>query len=198
VLLVSVVEAVDERALCERYSGRIRAYGLRHLRSEERARELVQHVLLSVLEALRAGRVRETERLDAYVFGTCRNAVMDMRRGDAKQRRIAERAASELPEGYEPNWPRVDRMRLEQCLQGLQPRDLAVVLATFVEDRDAEEIGSTLALTATNVRVIRHRAVARLQACVEATTRRTKTARSTNGLRRRRSPHRCAVASGPW
>jgi RNA polymerase sigma-70 factor (ECF subfamily) len=42
-----------------------------------------------------------------------------------------------------------------------------VVLATFLEDRDADEIGSTLSLTAGNVRVIRHRALARLQVCVE-------------------------------
>lgn len=166
-LLLGAMEQVDERRICQRYAGRIRAYGLRHLRDEERARELVQHVLLAVIEGLRAGRVKDTERLDPYVFGTCRNAVMDMRRGESRQRRIAERAARELPVGYEPAWPRVDRVRLEQCLQALEPRDRAIVLATFIEDRDAEEIGSTFRLTAGNVRVIRHRAVARLQACVE-------------------------------
>lgn len=157
----------DERAFCQRYAGRIRSYGLRHLRDDERAQELVQHVLLSVLEALRDGRVRDTERLEAYVFGTCRNAVMDLRRGQARQRRIAERAATELPAEYEPAWFRVDRRRLEECLQGLEARDRAIVLATFVEDLDAHEIGSTFELSAGNVRVIRHRAVARLQACVE-------------------------------
>jgi hypothetical protein len=33
-------------------------------------RDLVQHVLLSVLQALRAGRFEEPTRLDAYVLGT--------------------------------------------------------------------------------------------------------------------------------
>lgn len=161
------MSSLDERGICREYAGRIRAYGLRHLRDEERAQELVQRVLLAVLEALRAERVEDTERLDAYVFGTCRNAVRDMRRGDARQQRIAERAAVELPAAYEPTWSRVDARKLEACLQQLAPRDRAVVLATFVEERDAEEIGAAFALSAGNVRVIRHRAVARLQACVE-------------------------------
>jgi RNA polymerase sigma-70 factor (ECF subfamily) len=157
----------DERALCERFAGRIHAYGLRHLRDRPAAQDLVQHVLLSVLQALRAGRVEEPTRLDAYVLGTCRNAVMDMRRGDARQRRVAQESAAGLPEGYEPSLHQVDRTRLEDCLRRLEARERAVVLATFLEDRDADEIGRTLSLSPGNVRVIRHRALAHLQGCVE-------------------------------
>jgi len=161
------VERDDERALCEKYAGRIRSYGLRHMRDLTATQDLVQHVLLAVLQALREGRVEDPSRLDAYVLGTCRNAVMDMRRGDWRRRRVAERAASGLPDAYEPDWARVDATRLEQCLHGLASRELAVVLATFVDDRDADEIGRAMSLSAGNVRVIRHRALARLQACVE-------------------------------
>lgn len=157
----------SERAVCEKYAGRIRAYGLRHLRDATAAEDLVQHVLLVVLQALREGRVEDQARLDAYVLGTCRNVVMDVRRGDARQRRVAERAAAGLPEGYEPQTFGVDRMRLESCLRELEARDRAIVLATFVEDRAADEIGMAMQLSPGNVRVIRHRALARLQACVE-------------------------------
>jgi RNA polymerase sigma-70 factor (ECF subfamily) len=159
---------MEEREICQRYAHRVRAYGMVHLRDQAAAQDLVQHVLLSVLEALREGRIEDRSRLDAYVLGTCRNVVMDMRRGDARRKKLAERAAAGLPEGYEPAWTRIDRMRLEMCLQGLEPRERAVVLATFLEDRDADEIGTALALTAGNVRVIRHRALQRLQSCVEA------------------------------
>lgn len=168
-MLEDALVAADEseRAICEKYAGRIRAYGLRHLRDRAAAEDLVQHVLLAVLQSLREGRVEDRGRLDAYVLGTCRNAVMDMRRGDARQRRVAERASAGLPEGYEPETLTVDRLRLENCLRGLEARDRAVVLATFVEDRDADEIGLAMQLSPGNVRVIRHRALARLQACVE-------------------------------
>jgi RNA polymerase sigma-70 factor (ECF subfamily) len=157
----------DERAICLRYADRIRAYGLRHLRDGAAAQDLVQQVLLTVLQALRAGRVEDLGKLDAYVLGTCRNTVMDMRRADTRQRRVAERASAGLPEGYEPEWSGVDRTRLVRCLGALEPRDFAIVVATFVEDRDTDEIGARMNLTPGNVRVIRHRALARLLACVE-------------------------------
>ena len=153
--------------MCEKFAGRIHAYGLRHLRDRPAAQDLVQHVLLAVLQALRAGRVEDPTRLDAYVLGTCRNAVMDMRRGDARQKRVAQESAAGLPEGYEPSLLQVDPARLQRCLGELDARERAVVLATFIEDRDAVEIGHTLSLTPGNVRVIRHRALARLQGCIE-------------------------------
>ncbi len=153
--------------MCEKYAGRIHAYGLRHLRDRAAAQDLVQYVLLSVLQAVRGGRVEDPTRLDAYVLGTCRNAVMDMRRGDARQRRVAQESSAGLPEGYEPPLLEVDRTRLEDCLRGLEARERAVILATFLEDRDADEIGHSLNLSPGNVRVIRHRALAHLQGCVE-------------------------------
>jgi len=157
----------DERLLCVKYGARIRAYGLRHLRDATAAQDLVQAVLLAVLQAVRAGRIEDPAKLDHYVFGTCRNAVMDMRRSDARQRKIAEQAVAALPEAYVSGGSGIDRMRLEHCIGGLEPRDRAIVLATFMDGRDAEEIGAEMKLTPGNVRVIRHRALARLQGCVE-------------------------------
>lgn len=164
------MEDVRERALCRRYASRIRGYGLRHLRDQAAAEDLVQHVLLIVLRAVREGKVGADDdpgRLDGYVLVTCRHSVMDMRRSDARQRRLAAWSAEELPTAYEPAWTAVDLHRLAPCLRQLDARDRAVVLATFVEDRDAGEIARTLQLTPGNVRVIRHRALARLQSCVE-------------------------------
>src|SRR5215471_1855679 len=57
-----------EAELCRRMGPRIRLYALRHLRSPSAADDLVQHVLLKVLEALRAGRLRESEKLAHFVL----------------------------------------------------------------------------------------------------------------------------------
>ena len=158
----------EERAICVRYSNRIRSYGLCHLRDGTAAEELVQQVLLVVIEALLGGQVKDPANLDSYVFGTCRNMVYDMRRGNARQRRIAEQAAAvALPEGYEPPMAVLDRSRLDSCLEGLEERARAVVLATFVDERDANEVGRSMGLSPGNVRVIRHRALAHLQECME-------------------------------
>jgi RNA polymerase sigma-70 factor, ECF subfamily len=158
-----------ERQICEKYANRIRAYGLRHLHDMAAAQDLVQHVLLAVLQARRAGRIADPQRLDAYVLGTCRNSVMDFRRAAIRARKLAEHTEG-LPEDHLPAWRGVDRGRLERCVGRLEPRARAVVIATFVEDRDADDIGRELAVSAGNVRVIRHRALARLLACLEGGT----------------------------
>ena len=162
------MEAEDERAICQRYAGRIRSYGLCHLRDGAAAEDLAQQVLLVVIQALRGGQVRDTTNLDPYVFGACRNMVYDIRRGTTRQRRIADAStANVLPEAYEPTWGHLDRGRLDQCLAHLEERARAVVLATFVDERDANEVGRSLGLSAGNVRVIRHRALGQLQHCME-------------------------------
>jgi RNA polymerase sigma-70 factor, ECF subfamily len=155
----------DEAEVCRKYQSRIRGYGLRHLRDPVATEDLVQQVLVAVLQAVRAGKV---ENVDAYVLGTCRFAVMDMKRGAARQRRVAERSSAGLPAGYMPSMAGSDRMRLELCLQGLEPREIAIVLGTFAYDRDADELGRALELSPGNVRVIRHRALAKLQTCFGA------------------------------
>ena len=161
------MEPDRERSICQRYSNRIRSYGLCHLRDSAAAEDLVQQVLLIVLQALRAGRVEDVDNLDKYVFGTCRNTAMDIRRSNARQRRIADAAATALPEGYELPWQLADRARLDTCLDKLEARARNVVLATFVDQRDADEVGRSMGLSAGNVRVIRHRALAHLHDCME-------------------------------
>jgi RNA polymerase sigma-70 factor (ECF subfamily) len=152
-----------ERSVCEQYSKRVRAYGLCHLRDADAAEELVQQVLLTVLQALRSNRVNDVDSLDRYVFGTCRNTVMDIRRGHARRQRLADTASAAMPTHYEHTWDLVDGTRLEQCLARLEARARAVILATFVDEREAEEICLSMNLSAGHVRVIRHRALAQLQ-----------------------------------
>jgi RNA polymerase sigma-70 factor, ECF subfamily len=161
------MDVAGERAIVEKYASRIRAYGLRHMRNNASADDLVQQVLVTVLLALREGRVDDRERLDAYVLGTARNMAMDMKRGVSRQTRVADQASALLPKEYEVSLGYVDRGRLEHCLGELEPRDRTVVVATFVEDQDSDEIGQSLGISTGNVRVIRHRALAKLQTCVD-------------------------------
>ena len=65
-------DRVAEAELFRRLAPRVRLYGLRHLRDPAAADDLVQDVLLMTFDSLRAGKVREDERLASYVLGTCR------------------------------------------------------------------------------------------------------------------------------
>src|SRR4026207_1183499 len=74
-------DGAGEAELCRRFAPRIRFYGLRHLRNEAAAADLVQDVLLMILQKLRAREVREPERLPPFLLGTRPQGGGDRRRG---------------------------------------------------------------------------------------------------------------------
>ena len=162
------VDSEAEGELYRRLARRVRLYGLRHLREEQGAADLVQQVLLTTLERLRAGEVREPDKIASFVLGMCRMTVLELRRG-SRRREALLAAYADTEEVYEPPEPRaLDRERLERCLERLAERERSVVLLSFFADRAADEVAAELALTAGNVRVIRHRALGRLRACMES------------------------------
>src|SRR5436190_15450475 len=73
-----------EKQLCAEFAPRIRLYGLKHLRDEDRARDLVQAVLVAVIDALRAGRIEDLDRIDRFVLGTARNLALRARDADRR------------------------------------------------------------------------------------------------------------------
>jgi RNA polymerase sigma-70 factor, ECF subfamily len=155
-----------EETLCRRFAPRIRLYGLRHLRDEDRARDLVQTVLLGVIEACRQGRVEEADKIDRYVLGTCRHAAVRMREADARARpddAIDDLAGMDGEGALEP----IDKRTLARCLSELDRRAARVLVLSFQEERSAEEIAEQLAIAPGNVRVVRHRALAALRRCFD-------------------------------
>jgi RNA polymerase sigma-70 factor (ECF subfamily) len=156
-----------EDELCRRFAPRIRLYGLRHLRNEAAAADLVQDVLLMMLQKLRARDVREPERLASFILGTCRQVVIDGRRSGLRRKRILETFAADLPPLVDEGVEALDTRRLEGCLQRLPERERAVLMMSFYDDRSADAVGVELGLSAGNVRVIRHRGIDRLRACMQ-------------------------------
>ena len=118
-------------------------------------------------EGLRQGRIEDPGNAAAFALGICRNLARDRARAGDRRRELMDRFAGALSP---PPWeaPIVHmRAALEGCMYVLTERARRVLRATFVdEDRDAE-IASALAITEANVRVIRHRSLASLRACLE-------------------------------
>jgi RNA polymerase sigma-70 factor (ECF subfamily) len=157
-----------EEELCRRLAPRIRLYGLRHVRDEQGAADLTQHVLLLTLKALRAGRLREPERLVSFVLGTCRMVVLDLRRGKERRARLLEEFRREAAIFKLEPVPILDRERLASCLERLPERERSVVILTFYDDSTGDEVAAFLGVSPANVRVIRHRALERLRQCMGA------------------------------
>ena len=98
-----------EAELFRRMAPRVRLYGLRHLRDEHAADDLTQQVLITTIEALRAARLREPDKLVSFMLGTCRMTVLDIRRGAQRKQRLLEQFVAELPVSVEPSLPSARR-----------------------------------------------------------------------------------------
>jgi RNA polymerase sigma-70 factor, ECF subfamily len=169
--IVAAAPGVDRNAeaeICRRLAPRVRLFGLRHLRDAQAAADLAQQVLLMVIEKLRAGALREPDKLTSYVLGMSRLTVLDLRRNasrrDALLRQYGDIADAVIP--AEINEP--DRARLSRCMKRLSERARSVLVLSFFGDKGAGEIGRELGMSPENTRVIRHRALAQLRDCMGA------------------------------
>lgn len=151
-----------EAEVCRRFAPRIRLYGLKHLRDEERARDLVQAVLVAVIEAMRAGRVEEPEHFDRFVLGVCRHVAT---RAWQREARMQPSDAVDLG-AVMPAMDALDIPALMSCIEKLEDRARTVLHLSFYRDKSADEIAGALGTSAGNVRVVRHRAMAQLRDCL--------------------------------
>jgi len=156
----------EEAELFRRMAPRIRLYGLRHLRDEHAAEDLTQHVLIATIEALRAGRLRDPERLASFVLGTCRMTVLDLRRSAQRKERLLTQFGAERPPSVQPSMPLMDRERLAGCVQDLKERERTVIVMTFFDEQTSADVAGFLGISEANVRVIRHRAIHQLRECM--------------------------------
>ena len=161
-------DSAAETELYRRLGPRVRLYGLRHLRDRQAAADLVQQVLLITLERLRARKLREPERIASFVLGTSRMTVLEMRRG-TRRREVLLETWGDAAEAFEASEPlALHPDRLAGCLEALSERERSVVVLSFFADKQADEVGAELSISGGNVRVIRHRALARLRECMGA------------------------------
>jgi RNA polymerase sigma-70 factor, ECF subfamily len=161
-------DAAAEAEICRRFATRVRLYGLKHLRNEAAAADLMQDVLVLVLQKLREGAVRDPEHVASFVLGTARRMVIDGRRNDARRARILEAFPIDLLPADEESPEPLDTERLKGCLAALPERERAILFMTFYDDRPADAVASELGLSGGNVRVIRHRGLERLRSCMNA------------------------------
>lgn len=160
------VDTEAEAELYRRLAPRVRLYGLRHLRNAQAAQDLMQQVLLMTLERLRAGRLRQPEKLVSFVLGTCRMVVLEARRGTARREGLLH-VYGDVPEAVDPpEQAELNQERLASCLEGLPERERSVLIMGFFADQPADVVARELGMTTVNARVVRHRALLKMRECM--------------------------------
>jgi RNA polymerase sigma-70 factor (ECF subfamily) len=127
-----------EAELFRRMAPRVRLYGLRHLRDEAAADDLTQMVLMTTIEALRAGRLREPGKLAHFVLGTCRMTVMDQRRGAQRKERILERFGADLVKPPAMSTPDLDHDSSGAVCASVS----TVVVMTFYDEQTGADVAN--------------------------------------------------------
>jgi RNA polymerase sigma-70 factor (ECF subfamily) len=155
----------EEAELCRRFAPRLRLYGLRHLRDEQAAADLVQHVLLVTIEKLRSRGVREPERIASFVLGVARMTAHEMRRGGKREVPLSSGELQLADVSQHASEPLAGE-HLARCLAELRERERSVLVFTYYQERNATQIAAVLGLKEGNVRVIRHRAIEQLRRCM--------------------------------
>jgi len=162
------VDRDAETELFRRMAPRIRLYGLRHLRDVHAADDLTQQVLITTLVALRAGRLREPDKLASFVLGTCRMTVLELQRGARRRARLLSESGVDLLAPPPASMPELDVEQLTRCVQSLKERERTVVVLTFYDEQTGADVAKLLGVSEQNVRVIRHRAIQKLRECMGA------------------------------
>jgi len=154
-----------EAELYRRLAPRVRLFGLRHLRDPSAADDLVQDVLMTAFDSLRAGKVRDAGQIASFVLGTSRMAVSALRRTSRRRQELLDLYGEALLPAP-PESP-LDAGRLTPCLAALSERERTIVALSFYAERGSRDIATELGMSEANVRVARHRALGRLRACME-------------------------------
>jgi len=126
-------DAQSETELVRRFAVPLKCILLRLTRNADVANDLAQDVMLSVLQALRSGRILDHAALPAYIQHSARNAALMW------QRRPKPDSMAELPE-VDSMWAQAPRTPLEHC-EDVELKVLArQVLQELPTDRDRQLI----------------------------------------------------------
>jgi len=164
--LVQRIRAGDSAAEAELYGAFYRGVFLIatvRTRDSEAARDLTQDVFLAVLGAVRAGQLRDPEKLPAFVQGTARNLINSFLRSRER------RAECDLPDAELRGGDLVDDLELAERqrlvrreLESFEPVDRKLLVWSVLEGHSLADIARRLNLSHDAVRARKSRLVKKI------------------------------------
>ena len=192
--LVRRIERGDgtaETELAREFHQRVLTAASVRLNGSDAAEDIAQETLAAVLQALRAGALREPEKLPGFVLGIARNLINNHCRLEARRRGVVA-DVDELPERAAPAdaeggaaFDEERRALVRQALAHLKPVDRRIVMLTLVEGMSPREIAPVVGLEPDLVRTRKTRAVRAIGRAIEKLTRKGRSDHlQVSGLRR--------------
>jgi RNA polymerase sigma-70 factor (ECF subfamily) len=144
------------------FRDRVWAMLLSRVGNRDTARDLLQEVLVSAWRALAEGRLRDPEKLGAFVYGIARNVINNRRRtaaaGPVEVPLTPELELAVQPPDFED---RERRRLVREAMALLEPSDRRVLLLTLVDNLRPREIARRLGVSSDVARTRKTRALKR-------------------------------------
>lgn len=164
-------DAAAEDELARWFHPRIRLIASGRLHGADAAQDVAQDTIVAVLEAVRAGRVRDPAHLPAFVFGIATNLINNRHR-TTKQRREVQMVVPDPPSDADTVVRELDfaqrRTLVRQALLQLDAIDRAVLILSMVDGLKPREIAPRVGLTPAVVRTRKTRAIKAMTDAVRA------------------------------
>jgi len=153
-----------EEELVEIYGRRVYAIAVARTRDHEVARDLTQDVLLAVIKALRAAKLRDADKLKSFIQGTAKNIINNYfrireRRSETSLEAAFLHALDGVLESEAAERSRFVQQELERC----DTLDKQILLFSVVDGHSLAEVAKRLSMSYEAVRARKSRLVRKME-----------------------------------
>ncbi len=132
------------------------------LHSPQAIEDVRQETFARVLAALRGGKIRQPERLGAYVNSMCNNVLLEHYRSSQRDSSIEDEEDQDFPAATVDVIGALAAKQMEgkvrEILEELSERDRRVLREVFLEERDKDDVCRDFGVDRDYLRVLLHRA----------------------------------------
>lgn len=156
-------DAAAEEELARLYNRQVLLIAAARTRDREAARDLTQEIQIAVLQAVRAGKLREADKLSAFVQGTAKNVINNYFRTRARRAECALDSVSTASKNSVEEQEFQERRRLVQLeLERFGPVDQKILLYSMVDGHSLAEVAQRLELSHEAVRARKSRMIKKI------------------------------------
>jgi RNA polymerase sigma-70 factor (ECF subfamily) len=132
------------------------------LHSPQAIEDVRQETFTRVFTALRGGKIRQPDRLGAFVNSMCNNVLLEHYRASSRDSSLDDEEQQDFPA------PNVDVLgavaakqmgeKIREILEEMPERDRRLLREVFLEERDKDEVCTNFGVDREYLRVLLHRA----------------------------------------
>lgn len=161
---IAAGDRAAEEELVQTYRGPVLAIATVRTRDREVAKDLTQDILLAVIKAARADRIREADKLEAFIQGTAKNLINNyfrtlVRRSETSLEAATQHAWDAVLESEAAERRRLVKAELDRC----SVLDQQILLFFLVDGHSFAEVAKRLNLTHDAVRARKSRLVRKMR-----------------------------------